>query len=144
MFLSCPLTFVFLSCRQNYPGTQKRVRISHGKWVIDVRIIEVLLSLSLSVSLCLSLSLSLSLCVLKQFRYCSSSLLMHRWFHITKTSLFKNTENFTTKTWKISDKILIFFKFLLGEAVVTRTHNLCFWAEIRKTMYTPVNPSFTV
>ena len=22
-------------------------------------------------------------------------------------------------------------------------HNLCFWAEIRKLMYTPVNPSFT-
>ena len=23
-------------------------------------------------------------------------------------------------------------------------HNLCFWAEIRKIMYTPVNPSFTI
>ena len=23
-------------------------------------------------------------------------------------------------------------------------HNLCFWAEVRKLMYTPVNPSFTV
>ena len=23
-------------------------------------------------------------------------------------------------------------------------HNLCFWAEIRKLMYTPVNPSFTI
>ena len=22
-------------------------------------------------------------------------------------------------------------------------HNICFWAEIRKIMYTPVNPSFT-
>ena len=22
--------------------------------------------------------------------------------------------------------------------------NLCFWAEIRKIMYTPVNPSFTI
>ena len=29
-------------------------------------------------------------------------------------------------------------------AVLTSTHNLCFWAEIRKLMYTPVNPSFTV
>ena len=24
------------------------------------------------------------------------------------------------------------------------THNLCFWAEIRKMMNTPVNPSFTI
>ena len=23
-------------------------------------------------------------------------------------------------------------------------HNLCIWAEIRKIMYTPVNPSFTI
>ena len=23
-------------------------------------------------------------------------------------------------------------------------HNLCFWAEIRKIMYTPVNPSFSI
>ena len=28
----------------------------------------------------------------------------------------------------------------LGEAVLTSTHNLCFRAEIRKIMYTPVNP----
>ena len=33
---------------------------------------------------------------------------------ITKTRLFKNTENFTNKKWKFSDKkILIFFIFLL-------------------------------
>ena len=33
---------------------------------------------------------------------------------ITKTRLFKYTENFTTKKWKFSDKtILIFFLFLL-------------------------------
>ena len=30
------------------------------------------------------------------------------------------------------------------EAVLTSSHNLCFWAEIRKIMYTPVNPSFTI
>ena len=30
-----------------------------------------------------------------------------------------------------------------GEAVLTSTHNLCFLTEIRKIMYTPVNPSFT-
>ena len=32
----------------------------------------------------------------------------------------------------------------LSEAVLTSTHNLCFLAEIRKIMYTPVNPSFTI
>ena len=29
-------------------------------------------------------------------------------------------------------------------AVLTSTHNLCFSAEIRKIMYIPVNPSFTI
>ena len=28
--------------------------------------------------------------------------------------------------------------------VLTSTHNLCFWAEKRKIMYTPVNPSLTI
>ena len=32
----------------------------------------------------------------------------------------------------------------LREADQTNTHNLCFWAVIRKIMYTPVNPSFTI
>ena len=32
----------------------------------------------------------------------------------------------------------------LSKAILTSTHNLCFWAEIRKIMYTSVNPSFTV
>ena len=36
-----PLTFVFMSYRKNFLGTQKRVRISHGKRVIGVRAIEV-------------------------------------------------------------------------------------------------------
>ena len=30
----------------------------------------------------------------------------------------------------------------LAEAVLRSNHNLCFWAEIRKIMYTPVNPIF--
>ena len=34
--------------------------------------------------------------------------------------------------------------YRLGEAVLTSTHNLCFRAKIRKIMYTPVNPSFTI
>ena len=33
--------FVFLSYRKNFVGTQKRVRISHGKRAIGVRAIEV-------------------------------------------------------------------------------------------------------
>ena len=36
-----PLIFVFLSYRKNFVGTQKRVRISHGKQAIGVRAIEV-------------------------------------------------------------------------------------------------------
>ena len=32
---------------------------------------------------------------------------------IMKTRLFKYIENFTTKNWKFSDKILIFYRFLL-------------------------------
>ena len=30
------------------------------------------------------------------------------------------------------------------QVVLTSTRNLSFWAEIRKIMYTPVNPSFTI
>ena len=63
---------------------------------------------------------------------------------ITKTCLFKYTENFTTKTWKFSGKnfdiLRIFAQNIdcgtrqnrLDEAVLTNTHNLCFWAEIKK------------
>ena len=36
-----PSIFVFLSYRNNLVGTQKRVRISHGKRAIGVRAIEV-------------------------------------------------------------------------------------------------------
>ena len=36
-----PSIFVFLSCRKNFVGTQKRVRISHGKRAVGVRAIEV-------------------------------------------------------------------------------------------------------
>ena len=41
-----PYIFVFLSCRKNFVGTQKRVRISHGKRAIGVRAVEVLLYLT--------------------------------------------------------------------------------------------------
>ena len=79
---------------------------------------------------------------------------------ITKTHLFKYTENFTTTKYKFQIKNSNIFhisaqnidcgysleppRFRLSEAVLTSTHNLCFWAEIRKIMYTPVNPSFTI
>ena len=76
--------------------------------------------------------------------------------YITKTCLFKYTENFTAKKWKISDKnsyILHMFdqNTDCGYSLEpprrggsNDNHNLCFWAEIRKIMYTPVNPSFTI
>ena len=98
---------------------------------------------------------------------------------ITKTCLFKYTENFTTKKWKFTDKkSIIFFIFLLKNIdcgyslepprllknidcgyslepprwggsneypqsmfLSRNTHNLCFWAEIRKKVY-PCNPQF--
>ena len=53
---------------------------------------------------------------------------------ITKTRLFKYTENFTTITWKFSDKSSDIFSYfcskhrlwVLDVAVLTSTHNLCF------------------
>ena len=79
-----------------------------------------------------------------------------KWAPITKTSLFKYIEKFTIKKGKFSDKKIWYFSYFCSKhrlwvlvrtaspkAVLTSTHNLCFWAEIRKIMYTPVNPSFT-
>ena len=71
---------------------------------------------------------------------------------ITKTRLFKYTENFTTKTWKFSNKkkILYFSYFCSKHKLWIRRggsneyYKLTLWEEIRKLMYTPVNPSFTV
>ena len=75
---------------------------------------------------------------------------------ITKTCLFKYTEIFFHQKmkifrlnfdiFKISAKNIDYWYSLerLGEAVLTSTHNLCFSAEIRKIMYTPDNPSFTI
>ena len=89
---------------------------------------------------------------------CFSSWCHCLWFvivHYENTPIQINW-NFTTKNWKFQIKILIFFSYFcskqnvgtrlnrLGEAVLTSTHNLCFWAEIRKIMYTLVNPSFTI
>ena len=58
------------------------------------------------------------------------------------------------KTESFQIKILIFIKFMLkkyivgtrynrlAEVVLTSSHNLGFWIEIRKIMFTPVNPQF--
>ena len=76
---------------------------------------------------------------------------------ITKTHLFKYIENFTTKKkenfqLKNSDIFLISAQNIDCRYSLepprrggsNEYHNLCFWAEIRKIMYTPVNPSFTI
>ena len=66
---------------------------------------------------------------------------------ITKTRLFKYTENFTTQNWKFSDKNSNIFHISAqnidcgGSNVYPQS---MFWAEIRKMMYTPVNTSFTI
>ena len=67
---------------------------------------------------------------------------------ITKTCLFKYTENFSTKKWKNSDKKFWYFSYFCSKhrlwVLVRTASNLCYRAEIRKIMYTPVNPSFTI
>ena len=77
--------------------------------------------------------------------------------NITKTNLFKYTENFTTKkNENFQIKNLIFFLFLLKNTDCgysleppwrggsNKYPQFMFWAEIRKLMYTPVNPTFTI
>ena len=75
---------------------------------------------------------------------------------ITKTRLFKYKKNFTSKNRKLPDHNSDIFHISaqninldtrsnrLGKAVLTSILNLCFWTKIRKIMYTPVNPSFTI
>ena len=66
---------------------------------------------------------------------------------ITKTSLLKYTENFTTKKWKFSDKNSDIFHISAQNKDCGYSLEppwLCFWAEIRKIMYTPANPSFII
>ena len=84
---------------------------------------------------------------------------IHILYIITKTSLSKyilkilppTNENFQIKNsdiFHISAQNL-HCEYSLeppwrGEAVLTSTHNLCFEQKIRKIMYTPVNPNFTI
>ena len=62
------------------------------------------------------------------------------WENITKTRLFKYIENFTTQTGKISDKKSDFFQISSQNGY---PHSMIF-SKIRKIMYTPVNPNFTI
>ena len=66
---------------------------------------------------------------------------------ITKTSLCKFIENFTSKNWKFLDKNSHIFHTCAQNIDCGGGSNKysqsMFWAEIRK-MYTPVNPSFTI
>ena len=68
---------------------------------------------------------------------------------ITRTCLLKYTENFTTKKKKkkkpenFQIKILIFFFIFLLKGGSNEYPQSMFWAEIRKIIYTPVNPNFT-
>ena len=77
--------------------------------------------------------------------------------YITKTRLFKYIDNFTIKNWKFSDKktVNFFSNFKISAQNIDCGYSLepprrggsneypqfMFWAEIRKLMYTPVNPS---
>ena len=58
---------------------------------------------------------------------------------ITKIHFFKYIENFATKQINFQTKISDIFTVSsqnISEAVLTSNHNLCFWADIRKIMYT--------
>ena len=89
----------------------------------------------------------------------SSMSLLHvcEQYHITKTRLFKYIENFTSKNGKLSDKKNSDI-FHISAQNIDCGYSLepplrggsneypqsVFCAEIRKIIYTPVNPSFTI
>ena len=76
--------------------------------------------------------------------------------YITKTRLFKYIENFTTKNWKFSDKNSDIFHISAQNidceyplepprrGGFNEYRQSMFWAELRKIMYTPIKPSFTI
>ena len=81
---------------------------------------------------------------------------MYHDYPITKSRLFKYTENFTTnKKWKFSNKNSVIFH--ISAQNIDCGHpskpphrggfneylRSMLWAQIRKIMYTPINPSFT-
>ena len=76
---------------------------------------------------------------------------------ITKTRLFKYTENFTTKIWKFSDKNSDIYHISAHNIDCVYSlepprrggsneypQSMFFLAEIRKIMFNPVDPNFTV
>ena len=71
-------------------------------------------------------------------------------YNITKKRLFKYIENFTSKIWKFSDKKFWYFSYVcskhrlwvLCEAILTSTHNLCFCAEVIKNNVYPCELQF--
>ena len=79
------------------------------------------------------------------FHYENTSIQIYRKFHLQKNENFqikkKNSDIFHTSAQNTDCGTR---ENRLGEAVLTSTHNLCFRAKIRKIMYTPVNPSFTI
>ena len=69
---------------------------------------------------------------------------------ITKTHLFTYMENFTTKIESFQIKILIIFHISAHNMdcgyCLEPPHwgDICFWVDIRKLMYTPINPRFSI
>ena len=71
---------------------------------------------------------------------------------ITKQAYLNILRILLPKIWTFQIKIWYVSYFyskrrlwvLVRTAVLTSTQNLCFWAEIRKIMYTPDNPSLTI
>ena len=76
--------------------------------------------------------------------------------YITKTRVFKYIEHFTSKNWKNSDKKLWYFSYFCSKHKLWYSlepprqggsdeyPQSMFLNEIRKIMYTPVNPCFTM
>ena len=112
--------------------------------------IRVCVCLCLSVRLCMSVRLSACLSARLCMNICLqvSSLRKHAYSNILKILPPKN-ENFQIKT---SDIFHISTQNIdCGYSLEpprrggsNEYHNICFWVEIRKIMYTPINPSFTI
>ena len=65
-------------------------------------------------------------------------------FHGRKNDNFQLIFFFTIFIFLLKTYIMGTRKNRLIEVVLTSTHNICFRAKIKKIMYTPVNPSFTI
>ena len=74
--------------------------------------------------------------------YENTPILIYCKFHLQKTENFqmKNCDIFHISAQNIDCR----YSLEPHRAVLTSTYNLCFRAEIRKIMYTPANPSFTI